>query len=401
VFSSSANPGRRPRVALVVHGIEAYGGMDRVLSELIRRGSDEFEFVVFAVTLAHELRPLVEWRPIPVPRRPMPLRFTLFFLLAGLRLARERFDLVCTVGAIVPNRTDVVSVHFCHHGFYRATGTLAPEDASVLRRFNTGAGRALSLAAERWCYRVGRSRRLVAVSQGLGRELELNFPGVPITVVPNGVDAVRFAPSYESRASFRGEHGARPDDLVALFVGGDWARKGLAVAIDGLAHARAAGADRLVLWVVGKGDEASFSELACARGVRDAVTFFGPRADAERFYHAADLFVLPTLYEAFSLVVLEALAAGIPVVATRVNGVAELFDGGRPGILVERTPSSVGEALLELARSPETREEMGRAGRALVREYTWARSVEGMLDVYRGLLGRCPSRVPVGAGATV
>ena len=82
--------------------------MDRALAELIRRGSAEFEFVVFSATLAPELRPLVEWRAITVPRRPMPLRFTLFFLLAGLRLARERFDLVCTVGAIVPNRTDVV-----------------------------------------------------------------------------------------------------------------------------------------------------------------------------------------------------------------------------------------------------------------------------------------------------
>jgi len=373
--------------------------MHRVLAELIKQGSSEFEFVVFSVTLDPELRPLVEWRAIRIPPRPMPLRFTLFFLLAGLRLARERFDLVCTVGAIVPNHADVACVHHCHTGFLQATGRLAPEDASVLRRLNTATGRALSLATERWCYRVGRSRCLTAVSEGLARELRRNFPGVPVVVVPNGVDADRFAPAHESRARLRGEHRVGSDDLVALFVGGNWAHKGLAVAIEGLARTRAAGADRLVLWVVGEGDEARFSERARSRGVGDAVTFFGPRVDTQRFYHAADLLVFPTLYEAFSLVVLEAFAAGIPVVATRVNGIVELFDGRHPGILVDRTPTSVADALLELARSPETREEMGRAGRALVQEYTWERSVEGMLDVYRGLLGRGASRVPVGWGA--
>ena len=370
-----------------------------MLAELIKQGSSEFEFVVFSVTLAPELRPLVEWRAIPIPLRPMPLRFTLFFLAAGLRLACERFDLVCTVGAIVPNRADVVSVHYCHHGFRQATGRLAPEDASVFRRLNTGIGRALALAAERWCYRVGRSRCLTAVSEGLERELRLNFPGMPVVVVPNGVDANRFAPAPQSRVRVRSEYGAGSNDLVALFVGGNWDLKGLAVAIDGLAQARAAGADRLELWVVGRGDEARFSRLARSCGVGDAVTFFGPRADTERFYHAADMLVLPTLYEALSLVVLEALAAGIPLVATCVNGVAELFGDSAPGILVERTPSSVAEALLELARSPETRAEMGRAGRALAQEYTWERSVEGMLDVYRGLLAHAVSRVPAGSGA--
>src|SRR5205814_8791176 len=129
-----------------------------------------------------------------------------------------------------------------------------------------------------------------------------------------------------------------------------------------------------VLWVVGSGDRKRFSELARVRGVGDKVMFFGPRSDTPSFYDAADLLVLPTLYEAFPLVILEALAAGVPIVATRVNGVAELFNGSRrPGILVERTPYSVGDALVELARSPETRSEMGQAGRTLAREYPWQR----------------------------
>lgn len=360
--------------------------MDRALAELIKRGSDRFEFVVFSVTLAPELRPFVEWRAIPVPRRPIPLKFVLFFLLAGVQLARERFDLVCTVGAIVPNHADVVSVHYCHTGFYRATGRLAPSDGTVARRLNTSLLRSLSLAAERWCYRNGRANMLAAVSEGLAGELTRAFPDVSVVVVPNGVDLDRFAPAAEARTRIRADMQIAAAGVAVLFVGGDWDRKGLGVAIEALAQARAAGARDLRLWVVGRGNERQYSSLARSRGVGDSVTFFGPRTDTERFYQSSDIFVLPTHYEALPLVVLEALAAGLPVVATPVHGVAELFNGRRPGILVERTPDSVGEALAELARNPDIREEMGRAGRALASEYTWERSVERMLDLYRAML---------------
>jgi glycosyltransferase involved in cell wall biosynthesis len=377
----------RPRVALVAHRIEGHSGMDRALAELLKRGSDDFKFVVFATTLAEELRPLVEWRRVPVPRRPFTASFVSFFVLAGVRLACERFDLVCTAGAIVPNRADVATVHHCHAGFRRATGRLAPADAPLIRRVNTGFLRAMSLAAERWSYRDDRTRMLTAVSRGLESELAHSFPGVPVTVVPNGVDLDRFRPLHgPRRTELRDDLQLGEYDVVALFVGGDWPLKGLGAAIRGLGRARASGARQLRLWVVGKGDVRRFSSLARQCGVAGAVTFFGPRADTERFYGAADIFVFPTEYEAFPLVVLEALAAGLPVVATRANGVAEFFDGRRPGILVERTPESVGEALGRLAQDARLREHMGRDGRALAARYTWERSVHAMLDVYRQLL---------------
>src|SRR5690349_20498345 len=126
----------RPRVALVIHDLDGYGGMERAIAELIKRAADRFEFVVLSATLARELRPLVEWRRIHVPSRRMPLKFAFFFVVAALQLRHARVQLVCTVGAIVPNRTDVVSVHFSHAGFCRATGRLAPEGAAFSRRLN-------------------------------------------------------------------------------------------------------------------------------------------------------------------------------------------------------------------------------------------------------------------------
>jgi UDP-glucose:(heptosyl)LPS alpha-1,3-glucosyltransferase len=383
----------RPRIALVAHDIAPFGGMDRALTELIIRGGRDLELVVFSASLDPALRSLVSWRRVAVPDRPVALKFPLFFLLAGSMLARDRFDLVCTVGAIVPNRSNVVSVHFCHAGFRKATGSLARYEDAISRRINTGIVRLLSLAAERWCYREGRANALAAVSEGVARELSDYFPGVPVTVVPNGVDLERFAPAEGvDRMRLRAELGFSQDDVVALFVGGDWARKGLHVAIEGLACAKIAGASALRLCVVGRGDERQLSTLARSLGVEGSVTFSGARSDSDRFCRAADVFVLPTLYEAFSLVMLEALASGLPIVTTRVNGTEELFRNGAPGILVERTPAAVADALVRLVKEPGLREEMGAAARAVASEYTWERSTEAMLEVFRDLMSQGKSR---------
>jgi UDP-glucose:(heptosyl)LPS alpha-1,3-glucosyltransferase len=212
-------------------------------------------------------------------------------------------------------------------------------------------------------------------------------PGVPPGVVGGGWGG----PPAPPRRRLRTELSFADDEVVALFVGGDWARKGLHVAIEGIARAKAGGASSLRLCVVGRGDERRLSALARMLGVEDAVTFVGARSDTERFYKAADVFVLPTLYEAFSLVMLEALAAGLPIVTTRVNGVDELFAGQQPGLIVHRTPDDVARALAELAESPGLRAEMGRSARAIASRFTWERSAEGMLDIFAELAATAPA----------
>ena len=325
------------------------------------------------------------WRRIFVPRRPIPLKFISFFVFAGLRLARESFDLICTAGAIVPNRIDVASVHYCHAAVVRKVGIFGSADGALARRLNTGLQRTVSLAAERWSYRGTRAHALVAVSEGLAAELRRFFPSVPVTVVPNGVDNDRFCPAADARAHFRMERGVAEDDVVVLFVGGDWDRKGLAIAIEAVARAATAG-HHLRLWVVGNGDRARYAAIARAAGVGESVTFFGPRPDTERFYRAADVFVLPSQYEALPLAALEALAAGLPIVATPVNGISEIFSEQQPGLIVDRTVAAFENALSTLQRDPEGRRRMGSVGRAFALQQTWQRSAEGTLELFRAIL---------------
>lgn len=371
-------------VALVAHQIHDHGGMERAFLELIRRSGGRTRFVVVSSVLAPDAVPLVEWRRVRVPMRPFPLRFISFFVVAGIALARARrtANAVHTLGAIVPNRVDLATVQFCHAGFVAATGRLTPPGMPWLRRLNTAASRVLALLAERWTYRRGRARLLAPVSEGTNREVQRHYPDVPTVVTPNGVDLERFRRDETARASVRAQLGVADGVVAALFVGGDWDRKGLGEAIEGLALAQAGTSVPLELWVVGGGDRDRFAGLAERRGAH-GVRFLGPRTDTERLNAAADLFLLPTLYETFSLVAYEAAASSLPIVATRVSGIDELLDGEAPaGIAVERDPTAIATALVQLAEDPAGRAGLGAAGRDRASAYSWERSVDSVFAAY-------------------
>ena len=377
----------RPRITLVTHAVKDDGGMERVCAELLRHAHNDYDFTVVSAELAPALRPLVDrWIQIGVPPRPIPLKFVVFWWRAGRAVRRVKGDLIHTTGAIVPNHVDVVAVHFCHSGVIKDKHSAAGSGAPWIRRANRSLARLLALAAEGWCYRPGRVRALAAVSSGVRDELLRSYPGVDVRVTPNGVDLDRFRPDVSARADVRAKLGLT-DRPVAVFVGGDWDRKGLAVAIGALAQVRARGVD-LQLWVVGAGDRARFSGLATELGLGSDVSFFGARNDIERFLAAADVFILPSLYEAFSLVTLEAAASELPVIMPRINGAAELVGDNEAGLLVERTVDSVATALGTLVGDADLRTRLGRQARCRATEYAWDRSVAAMTDVYASLLAR-------------
>lgn len=394
-MAASSRSAARPRVALVAHGINDRGGMERAFAELVRGAHEDFDFTVIANDLAPELRPLVgRWDRVRVLPRPVPLKSIQFFVLAGWRIRRRSFDLVHTMGALVGNRADVASIQFCHAGCRRALGRLAPEEAPLLRRLNTAVARLLAIRCERWCYRPERLRMLAPVSEGVARELRRDYPGIATTITPNGVDTDRFKPDAAARTEVRNAEGVDDDSLVMLFVGGNWDRKGLDVAIQALGIVTRRGV-RGTLWVVGAGDRRRYEGLAAREGVSERVRFFGSRSDTERFYQAADVFVLPTLYEAFPLVALEAGSSALPIVATPVSGIEELLAGGCGGTLVDRSPDSIASELRRLAIDPAARRRLGAEARERALSYTWSRSVASVTAVYRSLLSLPSQQAPV------
>jgi glycosyltransferase involved in cell wall biosynthesis len=215
--------------------------------------------------------------------------------------------------------------------------------------------------------------------------------------IPFGVDTRRFRPDPATRAATRQELGLGPDDLALGAVGHFGEEKGLHVvlkAFAALARGRASPPPTLV--VVGDGNDARRELLRSLAGESSPgrVVFTGQRGDVERLLPAFDLLVHAPRQEAFGLVLIEAMAVGLPVVATAVGGVRDIIRHGDNGLLVAPDcPQDLAAAAAQVLASEELRRRMGRRSREIVeREFRLELYAQRHLRLYRGLLaGRRPA----------
>jgi UDP-glucose:(heptosyl)LPS alpha-1,3-glucosyltransferase len=163
----------------------------------------------------------------------------------------------------------------------------------------------------------------------------------------------------------------------------DFARKGLREAIAALA---AATDPRLVLLVVGKQDPSAYRKLAVEHAVSDRVIFAGSTTDPYAFYRAADFFVLPTRHDPCSLVVLEALAMGVPVISTIFNGACEIMTDGNHGFVL-RDPANIptlSRSMSEMTHA-DRRRTMSEACLGLRPALSFDQHLDRLLAIYRGI----------------
>ncbi len=243
-------------------------------------------------------------------------------------------------------------------------------------------------AIERRQYDHERTARYVAVSDMVRRHLE-EFHQVPrqrIHVVPNAIDLRRVDVPQPGavRCGFRNRRGFEPGDLVGLFVGHNFALKGLRPLIEALgARRRRNPSGRAIhLLVCGSGGSAPYARLASRLGLKDQVHFLGFYPDIRDTYWSSDFFVQPTYYDPCSLVVLEALACGLPVITTAQNGAGELMTNGKEGFVVT-APGAEAElvAALDTMADDKARRAMSAAARELGRRQTFDVHVERLVAV--------------------
>ncbi|MEE4461522.1 glycosyltransferase [Azotobacter chroococcum] len=212
------------------------------------------------------------------------------------------------------------------------------------------------------------SHQMVAVSPAVEQYLlgRLHLPRSKVTLINNGV--AEMAPPDENQIrALRERLELAPEHFVIGTVGRLLDRhKRVSDLIRALAALLPACPEARLL-VVGKGpDEGMLRELAGQLGVAAQVRFAGYQADPQPCYALMDVFALASAMEAFGLVLVEAMYAGLPVVATRVGGIPGVVDEGASGLLVPPgQPPALAEAILELRRDPARRQSMGRAGQAL------------------------------------
>lgn len=311
-------------------------------------------------------------------------------------------DLVATVrlaGLIRRLRPDILHTHTAKAGAVgRAAALLAgrarPQvvvhtfHGHVLRGYFGRAGSLLFRVIETLLART--SDALVAVSPEVRDDLvRLRVaPARKFTVVRLGIDLEPRVRHDDDPAEIRRRLGIEPSRFVVGWFGRMTAVKRTEDLLDALSALRERGVDALLLLVGDGSDRARLEELAHGRGLAKSVLFLGYQEDVGRWYAACDAVVLTSANEGTPVTLIEALAAGRPVVATNVGGVADVVEDGVSGLLVRpRDTHAIAERLALLAADPARRAAMGAHGRRRALErYAVSRLVDDIDALYRSLL---------------
>lgn len=228
------------------------------------------------------------------------------------------------------------------------------------------------------------------------REQELTqerYPNKRVLYFPNGVSPERYA--HGDRAAFRKKHRIPADAFVVVMVGRLDPQKNQAMAIEAVRQLRKKHPNLYLLMIGHVTDQNYRTELqfqidrsACP-GRMALIPGLDPSTNAlVDAYHAADLFVLPSNHEPFGIVILEAWAAGLPVIATRVGGIRSLVNDGVDGLLVESGDSeALANSISQLATDQPLRRQLAEAGKKkAVKQYSWDRITDQLISVYEEVI---------------
>ena len=228
---------------------------------------------------------------------------------------------------------------------------------------------------------------VVVPSQAMRERLESYGVRVPLHVVPTGIPTAQFAGG--DGAAFRARHGIQPGRPVALFVGRVAHEKNIGFLLEALVHVRRQCPEVLLVVAGEEPARADLQTTAGALGLADAARFIGyldRRHELPDCYAAADVFAFASRTETQGLVLLEAMAAGLPVVALSAMGTAEILDGGRGSIVPPDCPQVFGETLAHILSHPAAWRHLGDDAAGYAREWSDVAMAGRMAELYRSML---------------
>lgn len=379
-------PAVRKRIALFYYVIvkdNAIGMVDRTILEHL---SEKYDFTVFSNRFDNPCPGRIRWIRVPCILAPSLCALVTFRLSAAAlylwhRIAgRPEFDIVHSSDAAF-GQVQLADAHFCNRYYF---SNVMDKKVKGLRGAASFLSRLLGSVLERRIYR--KARIVVVPSAGLRREL-IQAHGVDsekISVVPLPNDVRMFPPDPGERLAARAELGLAGPELTLVFAAlGDFERKGLGPLIHSLADSRLAG---VRLLVVGGNPRslAPYRESAKERNVHDRVTFCGKHPIIRSFLWAADALVLPSRYEVFPVVAMQAALTALPLLTTHLNGVEEYAVDGVTGFTIGApAPIAIADAVAKfLALSEDERREMGCQALRAVRGFTAERFVKSWESIY-------------------
>ncbi len=350
-----------------------------VVSEAINRGH---QVTLLASAIAPELQEhkQVNWVNIAVKRFPTEFIRNMMFSWQTSKWLRShgyKYDFIKVNGAITDFAADANAVHFVHSSWLKS-----PAHVARIRRDIYGFYQWLYTATNALWEKKSfqKTKIVIAVSEKVAKELvDIGVARDSIRVIVNGVDLQEFTPGETSRSPLE-----LPENVTLAVFAGDirTPRKNL----DTILHALVK-VPNLHLAVVGGTEGSPYPQLAISLGLQERVHFLGYRRDIAKIMQASNLFVFPSRYEACTLVLLEAMASGLPVITAQATGGAELVTS-EAGIVLSDTDDiqALATALSKLTNQPELRVKMGQAARSIAEKHSWQTMAANYIDLFEKVI---------------
>ena len=323
----------------------------------------------------------ITFHQIPMFTFYSPLKNLTFALNTKRLLKKEDFDIVSGFSQIYPQ--DIYRMgDGLHHHFLN---TQSPSTTQKFLKYLNPRHFSI-LFIEKQIFKPRNYHYIIANSK-MCESQATNYYQVPedrIEVIYNGVDLERFNPKAREtyRLNLREKLNIGDQETIILFVSRNHKRKGLSSLIESLSLLGKK-AHTIKVVVVGRGNPKPYQRLSLKCGLSDNLVFIGEERVLEKYYGASDLLVLPSLYDPFSNVCLEALACGLPVITTKSNGAAEIIEEGKNGYIIEdaRDTEEIAKRI-SLLLSKEVREEMGKYAAISAKKHTIAENARKTLALY-------------------
>jgi len=374
------------KIAVVLRRFNKEGGIERYVVEVTERFLKNNEVHLITTWYKNKIDGL-NVHMYPLISKPYFLQIGLNAIKNTLAIRNLKkkigFDIVYSQGA-ESLETDAVVMQSCHRAvveqFKRERGILY----KILKNIDPLTN--VTLFIEKYVIEKG-SKKIIAISNIVKQEI-VRYYSVPeekISVIYSGVNIDEFNPEnkIKFRDEIRSKCGISKDDTLLIFVGHEFRRKGVEYIIKAVKLL-----DKNVkLLVIGKDNLELYKEIARTLGIEDRIIFIGHSADVKKYYAASDIFVFPSLYEPFGLVITEAMASGLPVIVSKMAGASEIIKDGYDGLLLKnpRNPDEIAEKI-RILLDKELSKKMGENARKTAENYTWDRVVRETLDIFSDIL---------------
>jgi UDP-glucose:(heptosyl)LPS alpha-1,3-glucosyltransferase len=390
----------KPCIAIISPFIDKRHGTERCIAEQVERLAADYEIHIYSTRVEDVdlYKGNIIWHRIPDIPGPHLLKYLWWFVANHLwrwwdrTFQGLRYDLIYSPGINCLD-ANVVSVHIVFAEFYRRVR----EELRLLRN----PPRSWPRLIHRWLYYhlimllerqiyMRKDLLLAVISRKTAEDLKRFYGrGDHLPVVYHGIEMACFNPAARRarRTEARQALGIGENAFVLLLIGNDWKTKGLPCLLEAMERLRL---PDVCLLVVGRDDPRPYRELIRRHGLEGQVRFLPTRSDVLFYYAAADLYVAPSLEDAFALPPAEAMACGLPVIVSSRAGVSEIVTDGVDGLILQdpRNPDELAGKIRQLYEDTNLRQRHAENAANTARRYTWERSAEAMREIFEVVLAR-------------